>query len=570
MIASMVLWRGYLLAGSFFNQDDFYLTGRAYRAELGLEFLTRDTAGHVNPMQQLAYWVVAHHAPYDWGAVAAFVLAMQTATTVVMWLVLSRLLPGRWARVVLLAAFAWAPITLVTTLWWSAAMGLWPHLFCSLLAVLFLLRLRAGDGPAWVNGAVVVGASVLGLLWHERAVLIAPVVLATAVVLTDVPGWRRVIVVLRRHRVLWAVHALLLAGYLGLHAALTDVEGGSVSVRESLGIAGAFLGENALPGLVGGPWVASPEGGAVVPPVWATVLALAVLVLLLLLGLRIGGPGRRWAVAFLGAYLAADLTLLLAGRGGFGRLIGLDPRYSADVIHVGVLCAALTVRGGRPRLGLRPHLWDRWRGVLLVGATTGYLTASLLGSAALVPEFQNKVDREYFTAVRESLARDPRQTLVDDLAPAELVLPLVGEDSLLSRILAPLPETPVFDQPSAHLRTVGDRGRLSATRIAGGVPALAGRDSTCGYRVTPDPVLVRFPAGLSGALLLRLGYFTEDEQTVDLTIGTWGTVFQARPGPNEMWVPVPDLGHEFDRVRLRLRGPGTLCVPEVLAGRAER
>ncbi len=573
VLAITVLGRAVLIRGSYFNQDDFYLIGRAYQADLGIDFLFQDTAGHVNPAQQLAYWLVAHHAPYEWGVVGTFVLLMQALTVVVMWHVLSRILPGRWVRVPLLAAFAWAPITLATTLWWSAAMGLWPHLLCSLLAVLFLLRLRDRAGPAWLNGSVVVAASVVGLLWHERAVLIAPVVLATAVVLTDeAVGWRRLVAAIRRHRVLWVAHAALLAGYLWAHGRLTDVEGGAVSARESASIGWAFIGQNVLPGVLGGPWTARLEGGAVHPPAWGTTLSVVLCVGLLGLALWRGGPARRWAVAFFVSYVLADLVLVLAGRGGFGRLIGLDPRYSADVIQVAVLSAALALRRSRPAFGFDwlARDWRRRRTVGLAGLTALYLVACAFGTAALVPHFQNKEDRAYLTTLREDLAADPRQTLVDDLVPAEVVLPLVGADSLLSRVLAPLPEAPVFDQPSYHPRSVAEDGQLLPVEFAGGVDSLPARNERCGYRATYQSVEVAFPFVVFGPLLVRVGYFTDEEATVELAVGSWTAVFMAQPGPNEVWVPVPDLGAGFDRVRFSVQGPTTICIPRVTAGRAVR
>ena len=48
--------RARLLADSYFNQDDFYMTGRAFESDLTGEYLVRDFAGHVNPLQQLTLW----------------------------------------------------------------------------------------------------------------------------------------------------------------------------------------------------------------------------------------------------------------------------------------------------------------------------------------------------------------------------------------------------------------------------------------------------------------------------------------------------------------------------------
>ena len=71
-------------------------------------------------------------------------------------------------------------------------MGLWPHVLCSLVATWLLVRWRQGDGRAWVNAAGIVLVTVVALLWHERAVLIAPLVFGVAVALADeARGWRR-------------------------------------------------------------------------------------------------------------------------------------------------------------------------------------------------------------------------------------------------------------------------------------------------------------------------------------------------------------------------------------------
>ena len=135
VIVIALAWRAALLARSFFNQDDYFLSARAYRSGLDLRFLVEPNAGHVNPMQQLTYWLVARHAAFDWPVVATFILAMHLLAAVLMWHVLTRILPGRWVRIPLLVAFVCSPLTLATSLWWSASMGLWPHLVLSLIHI---------------------------------------------------------------------------------------------------------------------------------------------------------------------------------------------------------------------------------------------------------------------------------------------------------------------------------------------------------------------------------------------------------------------------------------------------
>ncbi|CAN5316702.1 hypothetical protein BH09ACT12_BH09ACT12_02900 [soil metagenome] len=573
VIAVMTIWRGVLLDGSFFNQDDYYLSGRAYTSDLTWGYLFRDTAGHVNPAQQLVYWLVAHGAAYDWRVVATFVLALQVLATVVMWHVLTRLLPGRWVRVPLLAAFAWSPLSLMTTLWWSAAMGLWPHLVCSLLAVLFLIRVRQHAGATWLNYVVIVAVTLLGLSWHERAVLIAPVLLATAVTLADeAVGWRRIPAALKRYWPLWVSLAILLAGYLVAHSSLTSVEGGSNDPSESLAIAWAYVGQNVVPGMASGPWGATLRGGAVEPYLWVTITSGLLVVLAAGLLLWRGGPARRWALAFFVAYVLADLLLVLAGRGGFGRLIGLDPRYSSDVIHAAVLCVALALRGASAGYGFRLPArvtWTRARSVVLMAATAAYVWGAVVGSATLVPHFQNVEDRVYLTNLRGDLAADPNQVIVDALAPADIVLPLVGEDSLLSALLAPLPAAPVFDEPSARMRTVSKDGRLVEVTLDGSIPMRPGPVYDCGYDVKAAPTRIPLAVEIAGRVVVHLSYFTDTEATVAVSVGSWQETFLARSGPNEMWFVIPDLGDAVTALYLQVEGPSTVCVNQLEVGLPE-
>ena len=567
VLLSMVVARGVLLAGSWFNQDDFYLSGRAYRADLSIDFLLRDTAGHVNPLQQLTYWLVAHGAPYSWGTVAAFVLLLQAAATVVMWRLLTRVLGERWSRVVLLAVFAWAPLTLATTLWWSAAMGLWPHVLCSLLAVWLLVRWRQGDARPSAALLAILLVTLVGLLWHERSVLIPPVLYGVAVALADeAKGWRRLWAALIRFRWLWLAQVLLLTAFLVVHGMLTDVVGGDSSLRQRISVTWYFLGKNVIPGLFGGPWAGELDGGAVRPAVWVVVasllLALAGAVLLVLRG----GPARRWGLALLVGYVLADLALLQSGRAGFGAIIGLDPRYSSDVIHAAVLCVALSLRGSPPWLGLLGSATRRTRGLAVAAIVLGYGIAATAGTALLVPHFQNTDDRAFVATLRADIAADPTLVIFDRLAPSDVVLPLVGADSQLSRILGPLPESLRFDEPSAHLRQVDDDGTLRPIELAGPVPARHGPVADCGYEVTTMPQHARFVIPLRGRVLVRIDYFTHEEATITVGTGDWGTQFLASRGPNEMWLVLPDLHQDVDALTLTGDGRSTVCVTGIAAG----
>jgi hypothetical protein len=570
VIGVMLVWRGVLLRDSYFNQDDFVLTSLALDRPLTWDYLVEPWIGHVTPAQQLAYWVAARWAPLDWPATALFIVVMQGLTCVVMWHVLTRILPGRWVRVPLLAVLAWSPLTLATTLWWVAAMCLWPHLFFSLLAVLFLLRAHQGAGRRWVNLSVCLLATVAGLMWHERAVLIAPVLLGVAALLEDDGGAvRRVWAALRAYPALWLTYVAGLAAYLYAHVRITAVEGGGNSASESLKVAATYIGENTVPGLMGGPWFAEVKGGAVAPPGWVTIASWVLAVGLAVLLVRRGGKAAPWALVFLFLYVVGDLSMLLAGRGAFGRVIGLDPRYSADIVHVAVLAVALALRNGPPLLGMRrvtAASWPRVRTVGLAVGTAAYLALTILGTAVLLPHFQNTEDRAYVAQLRAGLAVDPNSVIVDELAPPGVVLPLFGDESALSRILAPLPESPAFDQPSSHLKVVDDDGGLHQVELFGVIPADQGPVPGCGYPVSSVGKRIPLRVGISGSLVVRIAYFTDTESTVEVVARGRRSVFQARPGPNVIFVPLPFSVDELTEVDLEVQGPGTLCVSELAAG----
>ncbi|WP_370247489.1 hypothetical protein [Nocardioides sp.] len=571
----MVVWRGVLVGGSSFNQDDYFFASRADASPLDLEFLfLTPNAGHVNPLQQLTFWLFVKAAPFGWTPIAVFLVASQALAVVVLWHLLSRLLPGRWVRVLLLAGFALAPLTLATTLWYAAAVCLWPHVTCSFAAVLFLVRERQGVGARAANLTGVVLAEVVGLLWHERAVLILPTLLAAAVLLEPTAGWRRVPRGLARLWGLWIGLLVLHAAFLLAHRAITTVEGGGAGLRESVDITGAYVGQNVLPGLLSGPWSARLVGGAVETTTWAAVLAAVLAAVVAVAVLRVGGPARRWAVAFLVLYVLADLTLVLAGRSGFGRVIGLDPRYSSDTLHAAVLAAAFALRDAPHHYGIAWRAsWGRRRAQWLLGLGAAYTAGCVAGTAVLVPHFQNPADRAYVAAFRADLAADPQQVVVDALVPPEIVLPLVGDDALLSRVFAPLPEQPVFDQPSERMRVVTPQGRLAPVELAAPVPAVPGPLPGCGHPIRTTPRAVPLQVPVQGRLVAHVGYFTDREVVVVLDVAGRQQEFLARPGPHELWFVLPDTGAPVDRIGFRLRGAdlagaagATVCLASLDVG----
>ena len=317
--------------------------------------------------------------------------------------------------------------------------------------------------------------------------LIAPLLAGVAVATSEAHGWRRITEALRRFWPLWLAFVVGMTAYLWLHVRITTVDAGRRPAREYLALSATYVFENALPGMVGGPWTATLRGGAVVPPLWVSIVSGLLVLLVVVVLLRRGGAGARWALAVVVGYVAVDLALVLAGRAGFGRILGYDPRYSADLVLPAVLGVALALRAAGPSVRRRPPRWRLPQGLPSAALATGLvLVACVFGTSTLVPHFQNHDDRDYWANVREGLARDPSQVLLDEYVPVDVLLPLLEEEATASSVFAPLPETPVFDEPSERLRTIDESGSLepvtllSRRRCAGGRTRAVGTPSTRG------------------------------------------------------------------------------------------
>ena len=289
-------WRGTLLEGSYFNQDDYYLTSRALGVtSWSWSYLMEPVAGHVMPLQHATYWLVAHHLPFDWPTISLMILAVQLASGVVAWHLLSRLLPASWARLPLLALLMWAPLTLATTLWWSASMGLWPHVLMALVATLFLVRERLDVGRMPVNLARPVSSPcAVGLAWHERSVLIAPLLAGVALATSPAVGWRRIPEALRRFWPLWLVYVVGMSAYLWLHVQTHCCRGrrrrrcGSTSPCPA-----PTCSRTPCRAWSAGRGSPSSRAGRWSPPVWVSVVSGLLVLLVVVVLLRRGGADAQ-------------------------------------------------------------------------------------------------------------------------------------------------------------------------------------------------------------------------------------------------------------------------------------
>ncbi len=514
LIVGQGLWRGWLVGRGFFTQDDFLMFARSNTA-LSADLLTQDYSGHLFPGGFLLSWFAAHHAPLDWGVATAEIVALQAVAAGLAWLVLCRLLPDRWARLPILAVYLFCPLALVSTQWWAVAIQFLPVALFLLLAVWAFLA-RVQDGSRW-GAPVVVLATVLGLMFQERAVLYPVVLGFLAVGMASSRTRRRPLGgAVRAHLGLWAALVLVVGAYLFWHRDAAPIDSTSAgSSGDNVALVGNFFFRNLFPGLAGGPWHPDVLGNSLVyPPDWAVVVGTAAVVLLAVWTMVRGGSTAVIGWLLLVVYAFLDAALLFGGRATMGSSFGMLPRYTADILPVMVVVLGLAMRDIAPREGRSGR-----NGALL--AVAAYVASCVPTTLVVAPESYNEFSRTYVTNLRDGLRAEPTAVLFDGLVPREVMTTWFEELGRVSVVLDTAPERPVFDLPSHALRVVATDGTLHPANLVGTTAMEKADDPECGYHVAPGRdvrVPLREPVDDTD-LVVRLSYYTSvDQGTVEAEV----------------------------------------------------
>ncbi len=574
IIVVSALWRAAYVAGSFFNQDDYVAMAWVKEYGFGWDYLMIQFAGHVNPGQRLLYYLVVQMSPMSWVPPAAVIDLAMLAGTVLMWCVLVRLVGKRGVALFGLLLFSLAPMLLVVGLWFGAALATWPLLLSGLGAVLLFLRWHQGARGGSLNVVLVPLVMALGLVFHERSLLVAPLVFGVAMLVggpDDEPqGPLRT---LRRFWLLWVGMTVVAGSYLGWYLTRVDMGGGvSPSNTDNLKLVAWFLGRAVAPGLVSGPWDASRNGGAIVPATWVVVVVNTVILLMLVVAVWRGGRVGRLGVLFLVGYALIEAAILLVSRGGYGAVIALDPRYSADMILPATLVLVVVLARKRgPWFELRRPVPRNLARGMVPAVVVGCVVGSVVTVAVLGPDAQNREDRTFITNIRQALQSDPRIVLIDRQVPAGIVIGVFGEYTALSRVLSPLPEDPLFDEPSEHLKVVADNGRVLDPMLFAPATAEGNKRRACRFAVTAKPTALRLDDDVSGDVLVRVDYFTNISGRLTMRLGSGRVVLPVREGANRVQAVV-DAGDRPTRtavLRADQFGATSVCVTQLAVGAPE-
>ncbi|MDP3894605.1 hypothetical protein, partial [Nocardioides sp.] len=145
VILVQLLWRGSVMMRGYFTQDDFLILSSGVSREPDLVPWLQPFAGGLSPLGHALAGVQTAARPLDWFVVGAVAIVVQTATAVLLWLVLCRLLGESWLRVVLLGVACLSPLTIWATASWAAAVTTLPPALLLVAAAWFML-LRLEDG----------------------------------------------------------------------------------------------------------------------------------------------------------------------------------------------------------------------------------------------------------------------------------------------------------------------------------------------------------------------------------------------------------------------------------------
>jgi hypothetical protein len=544
----------------FYSVDDFVYV---YRAEQGLggAYLLQDYNGHLQPGQFLLVWLLQTLSPMDYGLVAVVLVALQLATSIVVWSLIKEFVGVRVGALVPLVVYLFSPLTLPAFQWYAAALQAVPLQLATAACLLFHRRhLRSGRRSDAVGA---VASLIAGLWFWEKALVIVPVLVAVSLLWPSPAG---VVDNLRRQRRLWVAYVAVSGVYLAIYLQLT---GAPVDGDNAVPV-WSFLREivfhSFVPALFGGSYTGDQIDARLIGTE-PTALHTGFLVLFVaLVAVTLASDRRAWrAWAFLAAYLGGSALLLAAGRGANGAWFGRATRFIADASVPATLAVAIALM---PALGRRPGVVERVldRTSVVAMVCVVYLTSCLVTTAA-VAQRSADISTERFVRIVESEFRRTGDVVVYDGRPPDLILtPLVLQDQRFSRVLGGLDNPPRFDEPTDVLYEIDLSGRLVPARLRSVSVDLA-PPAPCAWSATATAAGT---VPLGGELMpwrwVVVMSVTSDAAT-DAVVEIGGTEYSASipVGTSDLWVvhdgPVGDV-----RVAAE---DATACVTRLQVGQIE-
>ncbi|SOC50840.1 hypothetical protein SAMN05660748_3599 [Blastococcus aggregatus] len=566
LILGQTVLRAVVVLGSYYWQDDFIHMEAAGRLGLSREYLVRDHNGHLEMGTNLVYWLIGRDAGPSFLPAALCLLGMQLVASCLLLAVLRQLF-GRSPWLLLpFACYLFTPLGLPVATWWAAGMQAMPMQIAMLTALLALVR--ALRTRSWRWAALSACCFAAGLLFWEKAVLVLPALVAV-VVLVEWAGepWDRRLRLLRAGWPYVLPHVLLVAAYIPFYRSI--VESPVVPLPDAgtaLTGAGDTVLRMLLPGLVGGPWTGEGAESTVFSDVGAGRAALAAGLVVAVVATSVWLRGSRavqgWVLVV--GYVAADIGLLLLGRGDYLQIVARDPRYVTDALPIIVIgvCAAFSgpLLDGRAR-----RRAVRAVGVRAAGATAGVLliAGSGVSSALVAGELQHPESKAYVQAAVRVIDENPDVSVVSGSAPGEVLLARYPD---VGRLLDAVGQDRRFDEPGTDMRMLDGLAFLRPIALLEPTLRAFGPVAGCGWALTAAEQRLGVVPEADGRIsqVLRIGYATAQEATLHVVVGDDEQELALPPGMGSAYFVVTA---QQGPLGARVTSPGPVCVQEAVVGR---
>jgi hypothetical protein len=370
------------------------------------------------------------------------------------------------------------------------------------------------------------------------------------------------------------------AAYVALGALSDHQTGADINFNrtptpaEAAGFYWTGLGDLMAPAAWGGPWGSLPAPGDFYASIDPVVAVLAVLLLAAaVVATLVRRRGSWFPLTVAAVYVLGIWTLVLTSSrfDNIGNVAVRDERYAVDGFSVAVVAVVLcwTGRSRGPARSRATHPALPWAAAVALTSSLvlGNVWAAQRNGASPASEWLATSRHELADATRHATGDRPL-VLVDGAAPDRVLQAAFwGENTRLSRMLAPLAPEVAFRRPAEQLWTLDDSGRLVPSRIEALTTSRPGPVEGCGYLV-PSGGEVTIPLTTA---LYHWGWGVEvstfSDRPSDLTLEVAGAAITV-PLPSGPQVRrVQHDGEVRDHVVVRSSADsGAVCVTDLRAG----
>ncbi|WP_444952129.1 hypothetical protein [Micromonospora ureilytica] len=584
LIAVSVAWRAGLATRGWFSQDEFVIAAQVLDTGLDPDYLLRTFNNHLMPGGLLVAWAMVRAAGFATWPWVLLLAVGQAATGIALYRLLRDLLRPGWGLLIPLCLFVFSPLTLEVSSLWLVGLLVLPMQFALVMAVAAQVRyVRTGRMRHLV--AVVLWV-VFGLLFDTKSLLIVPLLfLLTVFLFTPGGAWRSLVTTVRRHWPAWLVLGALSGAYLAFYLTRPARElDEPTSVGQVLKFLGDLVGETVVPGLLGGPWRWSYAGDGP-PPVnpydiakwlsWAVLGALIVVT-----ARRRPSAGRAWLL--LACYLGLVAALFAVTRlgGPLGTLVGIIPRYVADVVLVAAICVGAALLGTKDADEDDVSAWPvptvlREPGAFAVGLVSIIVVLATIGVGALWStarfgdNWSTKYGRDYLATTQiELAAAAPGTVFLETTVPDRVIAGYFWPDNLQSHFFRPAERRPTFVAEAEQPFMFDDFGRIRPV-VVQGRKIVPGTVPGCGHlaeggqpaRIPLDGYLEEWPYAV------HFGYVSSGDSTALFRLGDAVRVITLKRGLNDVFFLLEGAG---DAVEVTVSTSGVrVCTQLITVGRAQ-